>query len=342
MNVFFFFEKILPFYLTRWRLGTASVPGIHELHHGSGGFLDRATGDVDDWPAAAGAHAADPEKFGFDGFLIDVFAAVVAGGGSGGAADHTQAVAADFNQDVGVEGEADHRAMGVGQDVGFTEAGDEGDVGGFDAAIGEIEGGGGLGAAGDADEDDIGFGDAALGLAVVMGENVVDGVDAFEIVGIEDVLAAGPGGGFLAEMLLEDGENWIEHVNDGEAEALAGEFELGAQAFFHQGGEDGAGFSFDAFDDTMKLEASADEAPAVVDDFRILKLGDGGTSDGIEGVTGGIRDEMEVVLVGHGGRITGISRVGSPIDRREIWVRGKVGSWGGRGIGFRNIFVGWG
>ena len=295
---------------------------MHELDDGGGGFLDGAAGDVNDGPAAAGAEAFGPEDFGFDGILVDIVAAVMAGAGAGVAADHAQAVAADVDERFGVDGQADDGAMGVGQGVGFAEGGDEGDVGGFDAAVGEIKAGGGFGGAGDADEDHVGFGDAGLGLTVIMGEDVVDGVDAFEVILVEHVLAAGAGGSGGAELFLEEGEDGIQHMDDADAEALAGEFEFAAQAFFHQGGEHGTGFGFDAVDDFMDLEAGSDEGPAMIDDAGVIELGNRGTGNSIEGIAGGIGDQMKIDVGGHGLRIAGISAQWQPHRQHRAGQRG--------------------
>ncbi len=130
----------------------------------------------------------------------------------GAGADEFEAVTADVNEGFGVDGQADDGAMRVGKQFWGFDTGNERNIGGFDASIGEVEAGGGFGGAGDADQDDIGFRHATLNLAVIMADDVVHGVDAFEIIGIQDVLAAGFVADGGVEMGLEQSEERVQDV----------------------------------------------------------------------------------------------------------------------------------
>ncbi len=126
-------------------------------------------------------------------------------------------MAADVDEGFGVDGEADDGAMRLGEEFGRLDAGDQGDVGGFDAAIGEVEASRGFGGAGDADQDDISFRHAALDLAVIMADDVVHGIDALKIIGIQHVLAAGFVADGGVEMGLQKVEQRVQDVKDFDA-----------------------------------------------------------------------------------------------------------------------------
>ena len=69
------------------------------------------------------------------------------------------------------------------------------------------------------------------------------GVDAAEIVGIQYVLPARPGGRLLADLLLQHPHHRVQHVHHLHIQPLAGRVELAAQRLFDQGGEHRAGLA---------------------------------------------------------------------------------------------------
>ncbi len=287
--------------------GLFVVPVVHEFEDGGGGFLDAAAGDVDGGPAAGVAEAASPKQFFFDGFEIDVIAVIAAGeAGFHAGADHFQTMAADVDEGFGVDGQADDRAAGILEKVQWFDAGNQRDVGGFDAAIGEVEAGGGFGGAGDADQHDIGFFHAAMRLAVIMADDVVHGVDPAEIIRVQHVLAAGFVFGRQIQMRLEKVEHRIEDVKQRDVHAGASGVQLRAQGVIDQGTEDGAGFGLYPLQNAMELQAGANEGPAVIGDRRVVKLRGGGAGEGGQSVTRCIRDQVDIQFIRvHGGYDSG-------------------------------------
>ena len=97
------------------------------------------------------------------------------------------------------------------QAVGHRHAEHDRDVGGLDAAIGEIDAGRRLRRPGNADQHDVGLVDLLRQLAVVMLHGEVQRVDAAEIFGVEHMLRADPAAGRRAEIGLEDGQHRLQH-----------------------------------------------------------------------------------------------------------------------------------
>ena len=80
----------------------------------------------------------------------------------------------------------------VSRTAGGGTPGHERDVGGLDAAIGEIDGGRRLRGAADAHQDHVGLLEIVRQMPVIVQEREVHGVDALEIFRVEHVLRAGP------------------------------------------------------------------------------------------------------------------------------------------------------
>ncbi len=242
-----------------------------------------------------GAEPFCPEQLFFYRFIVYVVAIAVADeAGLGAGADEFQAMAADVYERFGIDCEADDGAARLFEQFGRFDAGDQGDVGGFDAAVGEIEAGGGFGGAGDADENDIGFRNAAGGLAVVMGNHVVHGVNAAEVIGVQHVLAARLVLGRQAEFFLQDGKDRVQNMQEGDTRTLAKLVKVATQRIIDQRAEDRARFGLDAFQDAVQLQAGADQAPAMVGDMRVVKLRDRRAGQGGEGVAGGVGNQVDI------------------------------------------------
>ena len=97
------------------------------------------------------------------------------------------------------------------QDRRRRHAGDERDVGGLDAAVGEIDRGRRLGGPADAHQHHVGLLEIVRQMPVVVHEREVHGVDALEILRVEHVLRARPGGRGRAEIGLQQGVHRLEH-----------------------------------------------------------------------------------------------------------------------------------
>ena len=94
-------------------------------------------------------------------------------------------------------------------------------VGGLDAAVGEIDRGRRLRGPRHPDQDDIGILEIVGELAVVVHHGVVERVDPLEVFGIEDVLRADLMGRFGAEIGLEQPQHRPEDRQTGQAELAA-------------------------------------------------------------------------------------------------------------------------
>ncbi len=114
-----------------------------------------------------------------------------------------------------------------------------------------------------------------------MRQHVVHGVDALEIVGIEHVLPTGPGGRLFADIVLEQVQDRIEHIDHRYAQSLTGAVQIRPQRTIHKGFQHGAGLRLDAFQYAMELKARSDQTPAMIDDLHMLKLHSGGAGDRI-------------------------------------------------------------
>ena len=132
-----------------------------------------------------------------------------------------------------------------------------------------------------------------------MGQDVVHGVDAAEVIGIEHVLPARTRLRLRADMLLQESEHRVEHVDDRHAEPMAGLFQIVAQGLVDDGGQHRAGVGLDAFQHAMQLEAGPDQAPAMVLDTDSFELGHRRAGDAVESLAGRVRDQMQVDTVLH-------------------------------------------
>ena len=94
----------------------------------------------------------------------------------------------------------------VSRTAGGGMPGHQRDVGGLEAAVGEIDRGRRLRGAADADQDHVGLLEVVRQLPVVVQQGEVHGVDALEILRVEHVLRARPRGRGRAEIGLEQGD----------------------------------------------------------------------------------------------------------------------------------------
>jgi hypothetical protein len=131
-------------------------------------------------------------------------------------------------------------------------------------------------------------------------------IDPAEIVGIQNILPAGPGGGLFADELLQQIHHRIEHVHHGNVQALAGRLQFTPQRPIDQGGKHRPRLMLHAFHHAMQLETRPDQAPAVIHNLRMLELNRGGTSNCIQGLAGGVGDQVQVdAVTGHGDEDSG-------------------------------------
>ena len=236
----------------------------------------------------AGAQPPHLDELGIDGVAVDIGRLTVFVEGQ-------QPAAADLGDALGARHEADHqRAVELQKLARGLEAGDQRDVGGADAAIGKIDAGRSLRRAADADENDFGFVEILWMLAIIMQHRVVEGLDSLEILGIEDMLAANMGPRLGVEIGGKAGNDRVENRQAGDAERVEAAFETAAQRPVGQGEEHNAGLAFDLLDHPVELLGRAHQGIYMLDRLVVGVIGGGGTGHGVQGLAGGIGDEMHV------------------------------------------------
>ena len=195
-----------------------------QRHDRRGGFLDRAARHVDHRPVVAGAELARRGDLVGDRRLVDV------GEIGRGGVEAEDAVLAELDDALGAGDQADDQRMLGGFEFGRQRnARHDRDVGGLDAAVGEIDRGRRLRRAADADQHDVGFLDRTGELAVVVDHGEVERIDAAEVFRIENVLGADAARAGRAEVGLQHLQDRLEHGGAGNADALAGMFQALAE-----------------------------------------------------------------------------------------------------------------
>ena len=127
-----------------------------------------------------------------------------------------QTAAADLGDSLSTGEQADHhRAIKLEKLGRRLESRDQQDVGGANAAVGEIDAGRRLGGPADADQHDLGLVEILRMLAVIVQHRVVERFDALEIMRIEDVLAANMGPRLGLEIGGESRDHRIENRQAG-------------------------------------------------------------------------------------------------------------------------------
>ena len=151
------------------------------------------------------------------------------------------------------------------------------------------------------DQHHVRLGQSRLRLAVVVRQHIVHRVDAAEIVGVQRVLPARARGGLLADIVLQQVHHRIEHVHHRDIQPPAGGLQLAAQRPIDQGGQHRPRLVLDTLEHAMQLEAGPDQAPAMIDDVRMLELHRGGSGDGVQRLAGGVGDQVQIdAVIGHG------------------------------------------
>src|ERR1700716_1132154 len=175
-----------------------AAPLGQERDHGGCGLFDRTARDVDDWPVMLAAEAAREGDFLRHRLAVDILVVVAM------RLEAEQAVLADLHDALRARRETDHQRELHPFELGRNRhAWHQRNVGGFHAAIGQIDRRRRLRGARHADQHDVRAVEIVRQLAVVMQHRVIERVDALEVFRIEHVLGAHPVGRLGAEIGLE-------------------------------------------------------------------------------------------------------------------------------------------
>ena len=189
----------------------------------------------------------------------------------------------------------------VSENGGRRHAGDERDIGGLEAAIGEVDGGRRLRGAAHADQDYIGFVEIVRQVPVIVEEGEVHGVDALEIFRVQHVLRTGPRRRMGAEIGREQGMDRLEHREMRRARVAANLFQPVRQVLLDQGVQHDAGRGFDLADHALELGVRTHEGIDMLDGGNAFILRDGRAGDGDERFARRVGDEMEMeIAASHG------------------------------------------
>ena len=196
----------------------------------------------------------------------------------------------------GLAVEPDHQRRGQALELRrHRHVGNQRDVRGLHAAIGEIDRGRRLRGARNARQYDVGVLQIVGVLTVVMQHGVVQRVDALEVFGVERVLRADALGRFGAEIGLEQRQHRIENRQARQAELAAlGFAAASASVVLEHGVEHDAGRGLDLGDDAIELLVGAHQRIDVLDrrDGGILRRGRARDRD--QRLAGRVRDEMQM------------------------------------------------
>ncbi len=179
-------------------------------------------------------------------------------------------------------------------------------VGGLEAAIGEVDRGRRLRRPADAEQDHVGLLQIVRQVAVVVGQREVHRVDALEVLGVQHVLGAGPRRGLGAQIGAQQVVDRPQDRQAGRA-GLAGHLlQPLAEIAPHQRVEDEARRGPDLRDHPVELRGRAHQRVDVLDRRHALVLGGGRAPDIDQRLAGGVGDEVEVeVAAAHSDRLCG-------------------------------------
>ena len=153
---------------------------------------------------------------------------------------------ADLGNALGAGDQADDQWPGHRLELlGCRDVRHDRDIGGLDAAIGEIDAGRGLRRAADAGQDHIGLIEIIRMLTIIMDHGEVERIDAAEIFGIERMLAGKLRPRLGIEILCKACNHRIEDGYAGNGELGASLLELRPKIGIDQGEENDARLGFD-------------------------------------------------------------------------------------------------
>jgi len=124
----------------------------------------------------------------------------------------------------------------------------------------------------------------------------VECIDSPEIVGIEGVLAGDLGCGRTIQVLGENRNDGVQNRNTGDAERVATFFEKLANVGIDQGIQDDAWFFLDVTEGAIELTWSSNKGIDMGNGAKVRVLGGGGLCNGIERLSGSVRNEMKVIV----------------------------------------------
>lgn len=265
-----------------------------QVEYGRGGFFDRAAGDINDWTIQFRAQVLHEDDFVGDAARVGIFA--LAGFSQG-----KEAVAANLGDAFGVGNQAnDKGSLEIAKLLRDCDLRNDGNIGGADAALSEIDAGRCFRGATYAEQHDICLTQTVKVLAVVMGHRVIESVDALKIFGVQRVLAPDLRGAFGIEILCEALENWIEDGDAGNGKAVAMELQGVAEIFVDDCKKDNAWFSFDGGQDFGELLGRPHQRVDVFDGAVIGIVGGCSPGDSVERFPCRVRNEMQVEEAGVG------------------------------------------
>ena len=131
-------------------------------------------------------------------------------------------------------------------------------------------------------------------LAVVVGDGVVQRLDAVEVVGVEGVLGADPVGELGAEIAAEAAVRGSSAAMQGISSSRQPASSCAAQLAVDDGVQDHAGRLLDLLQHPVQLPGRADQGVDVLDRQHVVEAGADRLGDGVQRLSRGIGDEMDV------------------------------------------------
>ena len=188
------------------------------------------------------------------------------------------------------------------EEIRQRRAGHQRDVARANLPVRQIHAGGCLRRAADTQENHISADQAVDILAVIMREREVDRFHPLEIVFVHRMLAGDAVVRCHAEMPPEHRNRGVEHGKRRNAPLTAEGFEAPAKGCIRYRVPYHTGRRLDLASDALELAFGAHEVIVVFERLDILELRAGCALDGVQGLAGRIRDEVNVEIDGGPGR----------------------------------------
>lgn len=218
-----------------------------------------------------------------------------------------QPVATDLHQTVRRHRQAhDQGMLQLGQPLPVFLTRHQGDIGGADAAVGQIDAGWGLGRPADAAQDHVGVLQLIQrALTVVVGDGEVQGADTVEIAVVQRVLRPDAGRDIGAQIARQRPHQRVQRADLRRLQPAAAFLQLFAQLTVDQGVQHHAGRPGDFFQHALHLLGRTDQGIDVFDGDDAVETGDHGLGHGVQGLAGRVRDQVDVEIGGETRRGSG-------------------------------------
>ncbi len=188
----------------------------------------------------------------------------------------------------------DERALKLNELTRDRNPRNDGNICGPDATLGEIDRSWRLRCTANAQYHNICFLEIFDTLAVIMGHGEIDRVDTPEIVGVESMLPANLRPRRCIEILRKGGDDRIEDGQARNTHQLALRLELGAQFRIDKCEQHDAGLFLNLAQGAVELGGRPDQCIDMCNGAEVGILRCGGLGNRVEGLSRGVRNEMEV------------------------------------------------